>query len=115
MYDSIAWVIFWLYTTVHVADSIYALNCLFKVKDVSLVIKLLLCLLLYALTLGIPFLVIAVHSPDESSLSRLIASLVSELIFLPLVIIFNHGCPIDDYKSELKRTKYITKQKTIKL
>lgn len=115
MYEIINWIIFWLYATVHVADSLYALYCLFKVKDASLVVKLLLCLLQYTLTLGIPFFVIVVHSPGESNLSRLFALLVSTLIFLPLVIIFNHGCPIEDYKSELKYNKYFVKQKTIKL
>lgn len=115
MFEVIAWIIFGLYATAHVVDSIYALYCLSKVKDEILMIKFLMCLTLYALTLGISFLMIAVHSPGESSLNRLVVSLVSELIFLPLVIIFNHGCPIDDYKDEKKRAKDIFKQKTIKL
>ena len=120
MFEVIAWIIFGLYATAHVVDSIYALYCLSKVKDEILMIKFLMikflmCLTLYALTLGISFLMIAVHSPGESSLNRLVVSLVSELIFLPLVIIFNHGCPIDDYKDEKKQAKDIFKQKTIKL
>ena len=117
MFEVINWIIFGLFTTALIADSVYALSCLLKTKTYLLLTKLLQVKLFLAMN-GLCLLVFWALTQvkyHQLSLSSLIGVFIMNSCILVMVIGFNHGCPISDYKWQQKQANDINKQKTIKL
>lgn len=116
MYGIIIYILIGLFATVTITDSSYALICLSKTKDsIDFVIaKWITSLVIYVFTIAIPLSVVLSGIFDKSKLSTLVITVVASLILLPLVIAFNHGLPIRDYKRQQKQVGNSIKQKTIK-
>ena len=115
MYEIINWIIFGLFTTALIADSAYTLSCLLKIETNFLL--MLLVLFFFANILGLlAFTSVLTHvKPYQLGLNSLTATFAVDLVILLMIILFNHGCPISDYKWQQKQAKDIFKQKTIKI
>lgn len=75
-------------------------------------------LALYAMAVGVSFLPYVIGSYwfcSSGSLAGMLLGLVMSAIIAIFMVIVNHTVVIDDYKRELRQTKRIHKQKTIKL
>ena len=116
MYGIIIYILIGLFATVTITDSSYALICISKTKDsIDFVIaKWITSLEIYVLTIAIPLSVVLSGTFDKSKLSTLVITVVASSILSPLVIAFNHGLPIRDYKRQQKQVGNSIKQKTIK-
>ena len=102
-----------LFLSVHVIDSTYTLICEYKNNDGDTTASS-----LYALATAVSFLPYVIGFYwfcSSGSLVDMLLGLVMSAITSIFMVIVNHTVVIDDYKSELRLTEDINKQKTIKL
>ena len=115
MYEIINWIIFGLFTTVSIAYSAYALNCLFKTETTFLFIQLVLFSALNILSLSVFTLILTRVKPDQLSLITLLGSFIADLVVLTLAIATYHDCAVLDYKWQKEQIKDNLRNKVIKL